>query len=226
MKNSLIITFLLITILSVNSFSREIKQERVVTVNLRMRASSNLKSKIIAVIPEGSQVKLVSEKGKVVMISGIKGKWSQVKWKGKTGWVFGGYLAELSPDSNAPFVEYYLSGLYNKKLSIKLHDYEEADGIDFSLKKNGSFSARCLQHGSGVSQISGTCSRVPDGTAMRFLIKGTANILIVAEKEQRYVKKIQDASIAIVRKGGKFFITFDLPTCEKFQDREIIILNK
>jgi hypothetical protein len=65
-----------------------------------MRSSSQLKSKIIAVIPEGTRVTLVSEKGKEITISGVKGKWSRVKWKGKTGWVFGGYLAEISSDKS------------------------------------------------------------------------------------------------------------------------------
>jgi hypothetical protein len=226
MKKTFSLTLICIILFSVNSRGRGKNSDRAVTVNLRMRSSSNLKSKIITVIPEGSLVKLLSEKGKEIVISGVKGRWSQVKWKGKTGWVFGGYLAKISTDNNAPpFVEYDLSSLYDKKLSLKLEGNEGADGIDFYLKKNGNIYIECLLHGSGVSKISGTYSQVPDGTAMRFLINGTANILYIAEKEQRSSKKIQDATIAIVKKRGKFYITFDVPTCEKFKNREIIIIK-
>jgi uncharacterized protein YgiM (DUF1202 family) len=62
-------------------------------VGLNMRDAPNLNAKKIGLIPYGEQVLLVEETGNRITISGATGKWSKITWKGKTGWVFGGFLA-------------------------------------------------------------------------------------------------------------------------------------
>lgn len=47
----------------------------------------------ITVISKGQIVELLEESGEMITISGTTGKWSRVKWKNKTGWVFGGFLS-------------------------------------------------------------------------------------------------------------------------------------
>jgi uncharacterized protein YgiM (DUF1202 family) len=61
-------------------------------VGLNMRAAPDLKAEKIGLIPYGEKVKLIEETGDRITISGATGKWSKVQWKGKTGWVFGGFL--------------------------------------------------------------------------------------------------------------------------------------
>ncbi|MBN1798555.1 MAG: SH3 domain-containing protein [Spirochaetales bacterium] len=57
-----------------------------------MREAPNLGAKKIGLIPYGEQVLLIEETGAPVAISGITGRWSKINWKGKAGWVFGGFL--------------------------------------------------------------------------------------------------------------------------------------
>ncbi|MEJ2663643.1 MAG: SH3 domain-containing protein [Spirochaetia bacterium] len=57
-----------------------------------MRKEPNLKSEIIDVIPYDSRIKVMEESDSEVIISGVKGKWCKVEWRGKIGWAFGGYL--------------------------------------------------------------------------------------------------------------------------------------
>ena len=64
---------------------------------LRMRKAPNLDADIICVIPNRERVVLLEETDILYTISGVEGKWCKVKWKDKTGWVFGGFLAENKP---------------------------------------------------------------------------------------------------------------------------------
>ena len=61
---------------------------------LRMRGKPTLKGKKIGLIPEGTKVQLLDEKGKKIKLAGTTGKWSKVKWNDKTGWAFGGFLSD------------------------------------------------------------------------------------------------------------------------------------
>ncbi len=60
---------------------------------LRMRDAPDISGTKIGVIPRGEIVELLEESGETITISGATGKWSRVKWKNKTGWVFGGFLS-------------------------------------------------------------------------------------------------------------------------------------
>ena len=60
---------------------------------LRMRETPDQKGEVMVVIPEGDKVELLETTGDEMTISGATGKWSKVKWKEKSGWVFGGFLA-------------------------------------------------------------------------------------------------------------------------------------
>ena len=64
---------------------------------LRMRESPDQKGRVLAVIPCASKVEFVSEKGETMTISGASGKWTEVKWNEKKGWVFGGFLGSADP---------------------------------------------------------------------------------------------------------------------------------
>ncbi len=61
---------------------------------LRMRDAPDISANKIDVIPNREKVELLEETGEAVTISGATGKWSKVKWKDKTGWVFGGFLTK------------------------------------------------------------------------------------------------------------------------------------
>lgn len=59
---------------------------------LRMRDAASAKGKKLGTIPEETAVEVIEETGKPLTISDKTGKWTKVKWDGKEGWVFGGFL--------------------------------------------------------------------------------------------------------------------------------------
>ena len=59
---------------------------------LNMRSSPSLSAEVVTLLPYGEQVELVQESGDYWSVQGQTGKWTQVYWKGHTGWVFGGFL--------------------------------------------------------------------------------------------------------------------------------------
>gem|GEM_PF-4347819 len=100
---------------------------------LRMRMSPDLKAKRICTIPYAEEVILLEEKGEVIVISGEKGKWSKVKWEGKTGWVFGGFL-----NKEDPYAAGKIKSLEGKYILTK--DPYKEQFIEF--KKDGTCKAR------------------------------------------------------------------------------------
>lgn len=63
-------------------------------VGLRMRDAPELGANKLGVIPFNQPVTLLEESGEEQTIAGATGRWSKVDWKGKVGWVFGGFLAK------------------------------------------------------------------------------------------------------------------------------------
>jgi hypothetical protein len=59
---------------------------------LKLRAKPNQNGKHIVTIPYKQKVQIIKEKRKSQTIAGRTGKWTKVKWKTKSGWVFGGFL--------------------------------------------------------------------------------------------------------------------------------------
>ena len=63
-----------------------------------MRNAPSTSGKKVNVIAFGTQVLLISEKGDSIELAGKVGRWSEVSWDGKTGWVFGGFLSNNKVD--------------------------------------------------------------------------------------------------------------------------------
>jgi hypothetical protein len=59
---------------------------------LKIRQEPTQTAKQIGLAPKGSTLELLEEIGDEITISGATGKWSKVKYKGKTGYAFGGFL--------------------------------------------------------------------------------------------------------------------------------------
>ena len=64
---------------------------------LRMREAPDQKGKVITVVPHAAKVEVLGEKGDPMTIAGSTGKWTEVKWNAKKGWVFGGFLGDADP---------------------------------------------------------------------------------------------------------------------------------
>jgi hypothetical protein len=67
---------------------------------LKMRETPSVSGREIALIPHNSEVEFIEEQPQGVTIAGTRGKWTLVSWKGRKGWVFGGFLSSLKIDKD------------------------------------------------------------------------------------------------------------------------------
>lgn len=81
---------------------------------LRMREKPDTGAAVVDTVPEGEAVEFLEETGNDVTISGATGKWSRIKWKGKSGWGFGGFLsAQVKPAGGGALPDSMLKGYSN-----------------------------------------------------------------------------------------------------------------
>jgi curved DNA-binding protein CbpA len=71
------------------------KTGRVVAASgLKMRANPDVNSGLISVIPNNTEITILDTNGPEQSISGRTAKWFEIRYSGKTGWVWGGYIQE------------------------------------------------------------------------------------------------------------------------------------
>ncbi len=62
--------------------------------NLRLRSEPSDKSTILTQIPNSSQVKILREDNKEVIVNGEKGKWLKIEYEGIIGWAWGNFIVK------------------------------------------------------------------------------------------------------------------------------------
>ncbi len=134
--------FLSFIILMVNFVYSNETDSRWVTAEsgLRMRENPDLNAGTIVTIPYNEEVILLEEKGDAIVISGATGKWSRVKWKDKTGWVFGGFLGK---SKNNNLTESDIEGEWFGDDGILMFTFYNDNRVDYNGPvelKNGNWS--------------------------------------------------------------------------------------
>ncbi|MCL1865312.1 MAG: SH3 domain-containing protein [Spirochaetes bacterium] len=86
---------------------------------LNLRSTPDKSSKIITLIPFGTKVTIEKSDGKEIFLDGRYGKWVNVKYDNKTGWVFSGFLCDFKPDT----VIKHVADFYRKKNSNSDNEY-------------------------------------------------------------------------------------------------------
>ncbi|HPA73236.1 MAG TPA: hypothetical protein PKY31_13260 [Spirochaetota bacterium] len=93
---------------------------------LKLRAMPDARSSVVADIPYLAEVKFEKVTGEVVDIHGILGKWSEISYQGKKGFVFGGFLSSERPETPVPGSDADLIN-FAKKYYVNQHK------LDFGL---------------------------------------------------------------------------------------------
>ncbi len=89
---------------------------------LRLRKNSTLKSKIVTLLPNGSKVGILEEKGKILKIAGKKGKWTKVKYKKHIGWAFGGFIIKEKIYVDKGVVQKVVAGPFDFTIKLRKLD--------------------------------------------------------------------------------------------------------
>ena len=83
---------------------------------LNLRSDPGKSSKVLSSVPYGSKVTVEKSEGDEIFLDGRYGKWVNVKYGNKTGWVFSGFLCDFEPDTvKKPVADYYLRKYKNEK---------------------------------------------------------------------------------------------------------------
>ena len=89
---------------------------------LSLRVSPATNAKRIRIIPDKAKVRFLGEAGSELTLSGRFGRWSRVNYRGKNGWVFGGFLSELAPGQKPPPPTVRFDGPANGWTALKVVD--------------------------------------------------------------------------------------------------------
>ena len=66
---------------------------------LNMRSNPSKSASVVSLIPFGAKVKIEKSEGDEIFLDGRYGKWVNVKYGNKTGWLFSGFLCDFEPNS-------------------------------------------------------------------------------------------------------------------------------
>jgi len=87
------------------------------TTGLNLRLGPDKSSKLISVIPFGTKVTIEKSEGDEIFLDDVYGKWVNIKYGNKTGWIFSGYLCDFKPDTIKKYVADYYRDKYRKNES-------------------------------------------------------------------------------------------------------------
>ncbi|MCL1865314.1 MAG: SH3 domain-containing protein [Spirochaetes bacterium] len=116
-----LVCFISLLVLSTHSVNAAEGDDKYVAPKsgLNLRSNPDKSSKIITLIPFGAKVTIEKSEGDEIFLDGRYGKWVNVKYDNKTGWVFGGFLCDFKPDTVIkPVVDYYMN-YFKKILDVK-----------------------------------------------------------------------------------------------------------
>jgi len=92
---------------------------------LNLRSDPGKSSKIVTLIPFGSKVSVEKSDGNEIFLDGRYGKWVNIKFGDKTGWVFSGFLCDFEPDTVIKIVNNYYKEQCKKSYgALKFGDKE------------------------------------------------------------------------------------------------------
>jgi hypothetical protein len=148
-----------------------------------------------------------------------------VVWNGKTGWVFGGFLADGPgadrAGSDDVITEEEISGT---SCSWVLAPDEQMDSMEFKIYGDMNFEAECILGGSGKTKLTGTWRVIKEKNRIRIIVSGMDDGFYAAETEGHWSKKFANGEITIWKKGGKFYGTSkNMGSCMNFTDKEISV---
>jgi len=89
---------LLILILTLMTNLYAVDNTKYVTApsGLRLRENPDINSKVILTIPCNEKIEIIEEKNGIVTFEKVTGKWTKIKYQKNIGWVFGGFLGNIS----------------------------------------------------------------------------------------------------------------------------------
>jgi hypothetical protein len=111
---------------------------------LRVRNAPSTSGERIAILDNLTEVLVIREDGNEIIIDGINGKWTLIKYENIEGWVFGGFLTakpQIIPESSLNNISSILEYIFdNINIKAKYNSFDEViKNADFNIIGEWSF---------------------------------------------------------------------------------------
>ena len=133
---------ILVTVIGFNATAQDNTSHlNVLAVNgLNMRSQPESKSRVVTKVPYGKQVEILEKTDNELQLGWVQDNWYKVRFRGREGYIFGGYLSRL----NAP-VDFENPRLLSDLLPMYCSSAFQIDG-DPIISKEASRSGDTLFH--------------------------------------------------------------------------------
>jgi uncharacterized protein YgiM (DUF1202 family) len=100
MKKLLVI---LVTVIGFNAMAQDNPSHlNVLAVNgLNVRSQPESKSRVVTKVPYGKQVEIIEKTDNELQLGWVKDNWYKIRFRGREGYIFGGYLSKLNAPVNS-----------------------------------------------------------------------------------------------------------------------------
>ena len=100
MKKLLVV---LVSVIGFNAIAQDIPSHlNVLAVNgLNMRSQPESKSRVVTKVPYAKQVEILEKTDHELQLGWVQDNWYKVRFRGREGYIFGGYLSELNAPINS-----------------------------------------------------------------------------------------------------------------------------
>ena len=125
-----------ISFLSTHSVNAAGGEEKYVAAKsgINLRSGPSKSSKVITTIPFGSKVTIKKSEGNEIFLDERYGKWVNVKFGNKTGWVFSGFLCDFKPDTIIkPVADFYRDKYRKDEYYSKYKEYTHFKDSEVSI---------------------------------------------------------------------------------------------
>ena len=120
------ISFLILSTHSVNAAGGEEKYVAAKS-GINLRSGPTKSSSVVTLIPFGSRVTIEKSEGNEIFLDERYGKWVNVKFGNKTGWVFSGFLCDFKPDAIIKIAaDYYRDEYRNSTLPKEFTNFKDS----------------------------------------------------------------------------------------------------
>jgi|GEM_PF-2283908 len=135
MRRNVLLVFIIIYSFSLGSALAVTNKYVYTKSGLTQRTEPSLSGKKIQLLPFNSKVTILKVQLKEEYISGRIGKWAYVRFKGKTGWVFNGFLSNFKPNNVINEISKYYRAKYKKEYPFsKMSGYTKFKNDEVLIK--------------------------------------------------------------------------------------------
>ena len=173
------------------ALAQETEKLNVLAANgLNMRSKPDIHSRVVTKIPYGKSVEVIDVGQQELQVGWVKGHWHHVRYRGREGYVFGGYLSVFNPPQEMKSNN--LSDLLLEYCEQQWHLVKEPV-VTLEMGVFGDTITHTLKHYENDAELE--LEREADRTSCKLILNGTVEeiyVLLEAILNQAEMRNVLD----------------------------------